>query len=124
MLIDGNPNDEAKAREWVRQQKNAALRKKYAFKVEDGKLFHGYNTTTEQINAGFENAKARREMNSGRKYDEIAIMAGFSAFAIRQYAARIGVSTARMYREPDLIKRMIKDRDYAKFRLNDNAAIM
>lgn len=124
MLLDGNPNDEAKAKEWVRQQKNAALRKKYAFKVMDGKLYHGYNTTTQEINAGLANIAQRRDLNSGSKYAEIAPMAGFSAFAIRQYAARIGVPTARMYREPDLMKRMIKDPDYSKFRLNDRAAQM
>jgi hypothetical protein len=124
MLIDGNPNDEKLALEWVRQQKRDALRSRMAIKVEDGKLFHGYTVTDEQINKTTNLAHARRDFNSGRAFDDVAAQACFHPFAIRKYAAGIGVPTAEMYRNPELLQRMIKDRDYAKFRLNDRAATM
>ena len=124
MLIGGNPQDEKKALEWVRQQKRDALRSRMAIKVEDGRLYHGYTVTDKQLNNLTSLAHFRRGHNSGRKFDEIAAQASFHPFAIRQYAARIGVSTARMYKEPELMQRMVKDRDYSKFRLNDNAATM
>ena len=124
MLLDGNPNDEKKALEWVRQQKRDALRSRMAIKVEDGKLYHGYTVTDQQIKNTTDLAGVRRENNSGKAFGEIAAQACFHPFAIRKYAAGIGVPTAEMYRNPELLQRMIKDRDYAKFRLNDRAATM
>ena len=124
MLIDGNPQDEKKALEWVRQQKRNALRSRMAIKVEDGVLKHGYTVTDKQLNNTMDLCHARRGFNSNRSYDELAPMAAFHPFAIRQYAARMGVPAAEMYRNPDMMKRMIRDRDYSKFRLNDNAANM
>jgi hypothetical protein len=121
MLIDGNPQDEAKAREWVKRQK---MNQRQAIAVEDGKLYHGYTTNDTELNRLITTSKARRELNSGKRFTEIAAVAAFSPFAIRQYAARIGIPTAEMYRNPEHIKRMVKDSDYAKFRLNDNAASM
>ena len=121
MLIDGNPQDEAKAIEWVRQQKSAALRERLKFKVQDGKLYHGYS---EDVDHNLKMCAARRDINDNTKTSEIAALASFSKVAIRQYANRIGVPTSEMYRNPELMQRMIKDRDYSKFRLNTNAANM
>ena len=118
MLIDGNPQDQAKAIEWVRQQKNAALRERQKFKIQDGKLFHGYS---EDVSHNLNMCGLRREINNSKATGEIAALASFSKVAIRMYAARIGVSTARMYREPALMQRMIKDPDYRRFHLVDGA---
>lgn len=124
MLLDGNPEDEKKAREWVRQRKRDALRSRMAIKVEGDTLYHGYTTTDKQLNSTMELCKVRRELNSGKAYAELAPMAAFHPFAIRKYANRIGVPTAEMYRNPDHLKRMVKDSDYSKFRIDDRAARM
>ena len=121
MLIDGDPNDQKKAIEWVRAQKKAALRDRVKIQVQDGRLYHGY---TEDVAQNLKLCNIRRQINNDEKTSEIAALASFSKVAVRMYAARVGVSTADMYRNPELMKRMIKDRDYAKFRLNDNAANM
>jgi len=123
MLLNGNQEDEAKARQWVmeqkRQAKRANIRKRVSIKAEDGFLYHGY---TEDISANLEACKVRRQINNEQKQGEIVALAAFSPVAIRNYAGRIGVPAAEMYRNPELMKRMIKDRDYAKFRVNDDAA--
>jgi len=124
MLIDGNPKDEAKAREWVKAMKRQKIQQTQTFEVEDGYIQSGYKTTDTELNHLMKLAHARRDLNTGKRYQEISAMASFHPFAIRQYAARIGVKTVEMYRNPELMKRMIKDRDYAKFRLNDNAVKM
>ena len=121
MLIDGKPEDTQKAIDWVRQMKRANIRNRLNFKVEDGKLYHGY---TENVDRNLKLCENRRKLNNEQSYNEIAALASFSPVAIRSYARKIGVPTAEMYRNPELMKKMIKDRDYAKFRVNDNAANM
>jgi hypothetical protein len=121
MMIDGKPQDRAKAIEWVRQMKRANIRNRVSYKVVDGKLHHGY---TEDVSHNLKMCETRRQINNQQKQGEIVALAAFSPVAIRNYAGRIGVPTAEMYRNPELMKKMIKDRDYAKFRVNDNAANM
>ena len=124
MLLDGNPQDTEKAKAWVAAMKRDQARKHRAIEVEDGKLHHGYTTNDRELNHLKKLAHARRELNDGKKYAEIAALAAFSPYAVRQYAARIGIPTAEMYRNPEHIKKRVKDSDYAKFRLNSNAANM
>ena len=124
MLINGNQNDEAKAKAWVAAMKRDQANKHQAIEVEDGVLHHGYTTNDKELNHLTKMAHARRELNDSKKYDDIAAVAAFSPFAIRQYAARIGIPTVEMYRNPVHLKAMCKDSDYAKFRLNSNAARM
>lgn len=121
MLIDGNPQDTKKAIEWVRSMKQQALRNRIKFQEQDGKLHSGYS---EDVSHNLELCNTRRQINREQKTGEIAALASFSKVAIRMYANRIGVPVAEMYRNPELLKRMVKDRDYARFRLNDNAANM
>ena len=121
MLINGNPEDRQKAIEWVRQMKRANLRNRVNIKVEDGKMYHGY---TEDVSRNMKLCETRRQINNEQGYNEIAALASFSPVAIRSYARKIGVPTAEMYKNPELMKSMIKDRDYAKFRVNDRAAQM
>jgi len=122
MLIDGNPADEAKAKKWVidrmREAKRASLRDRVKVKVEDNKLHGGYK---EDVSHNLKMCAVRRDINNNQQQGEIAALASFSKVAIRMYANRIGVPVAEMYRNPELLKRMIKDPDYSKFRLNDNA---
>jgi hypothetical protein len=119
MMIDGNPQDRQKAIEWVRQMKRANLKNRVSFKVEDGKLHSGY---TESIDRNLKMCETRRQINNEQKQGEIVALAAFSPVAIRNYAGRIGVPVAEMYRNPEFLKRMVKDPDYAKFRVNDDAA--
>ena len=125
MLIDGNPQDEAKARRWVidrmREKKRASLRERVKIKVENGKIHDGYS---EDVSHNLKMCAVRRDINNSQKTGEIVALASFSKVAVRMYANRIGVPVAEMYRNPQLMQRMVKDRDYAKFRLVDNAAKM
>tara|TARA_R110000851_G_scaffold253981_1_gene406463 strand:+ start:208 stop:585 length:378 start_codon:yes stop_codon:yes gene_type:complete len=124
MFLDGNPQDTEKAKAWVAAMKRDQANKHRAIAVEDGKLHHGYTTNDKELDQLKKVAHARREINDGKKYADIAALASFSPYAIRQYAARIGIPTAEMYRNPVHLKAMVKDSDYAKFRLNTNAANM
>jgi|TARA_R110000744_G_scaffold108605_1_gene205579 hypothetical protein len=119
MLLDGDQNDRAKAIEWVRKVKRANLRNRINFKVENGKLYSGY---TEDVDRNLKMCETRRHINNEQKQGEIQALAAFSPVAIRNYARRIGVPVAEMYRNPEFMKKMIKDRDYAKFRVNERAA--
>lgn len=128
-LVDGNPQDAIKAQNWVKKQKvlaaqaarRANIRSRVDIKISGGKIHHGY---TEDVSKNLAMCSTRRDINSRQKSGEIVALAAFSPVAIRMYAARIGVSTAEMYRNPELLKRMIKDPDYSKFRVNENAAKM
>ena len=119
MLLDGYQNNTQKAIEWVRSQKRANLRNRINFKVENGKLNSGY---TENVDRNLKLCETRRQINNEQKQGEIQALASFSPVAIRNYARRIGVPVAEMYRNPEFMKKMIKDRDYAKFRVNERAA--
>tara|TARA_R110002020_G_scaffold445445_1_gene657343 strand:- start:945 stop:1319 length:375 start_codon:yes stop_codon:yes gene_type:complete len=123
-MFDGNPENEAKAKAWVAAMKRDQANKHRAIEVQDGKMYHGYSTNDKELDHLKKMAHARREVNDGQRYKEIAALAAFSPFAVRQYAARIGIPTAEMYRNPEHIKAMVKDSDYSRFRLNSNAANM
>jgi hypothetical protein len=117
-LFDGEAGEKAKAIQWLRQMKRATIRDRTAFKVEDGKLYHGVKS---DVDATMKNAAIRRDMNRTQTFGEIAPLASFDKAAIRSYARSRGIPAAEMYRNPAHLKAMLKDHDYAKFRLQDNA---
>jgi hypothetical protein len=60
-------------------------------------------------------------MNRGQKFGEITPLASFDKAAIRSYARSKGIPSLEMYKNPEHLIAMLKDSDYAKFRLQDNA---
>lgn len=117
-MFDGKPEDKLKAIAYLRQLKRATLRNRLAVKVEDGVLYHGY---TSDVDHTMKNAAIRRDINQGQKFDEFSPLASFDKAAIRSYARSKGIPSAEMYRNPVHLKNMVKDSDYAKFRLQYNA---
>ena len=117
-MFDGNPADKLKAITYLRKLKRATLRSRLAFKVEDGVLYHGY---TSDVERSMKSAALRREMNKTQTFREIQPLAAFDKAAVRSYARSKGISSVEMYRNPVHLKAMVKDPDYAKFRLQENA---
>jgi predicted GIY-YIG superfamily endonuclease len=118
MMFDGKPEDKLKAIAWFRQMRRDTIKDRTAFKVEDGKLYHG---VTSDVNRTMANASLRREINAGQSFGEIQPVASIDKAVAREYAAKRGISSAEFMRNPEHIKKMIKDRDYSKFLLQDNA---
>ena len=118
MIFHGDQNDKAKAVSWLRAMKKKHVNNRQIMTVQDGKAYHGYRS---DIDATMKNAAIRREINRDQKFNQIQPIASHDKGAIRQYAAGIGISTADFYRDPQHMRNLIKDSDYSKFLLQDNA---
>ena len=118
MIFHGDQNDKVKAISWLRAMKKKHLNNRQIMRVEDGKAHHVYRS---DIDATLKNAAIRREINRDQKFNLIQPLASHDKGAIRQYAASIGISTANFYRNPEHMRNLIKNPDYAKFLLQDNA---
>lgn len=119
MMFDGKPEDKLKAIAWLREAKRATIKDRTAFKVEDGKLYHGVKS---DANRTMKNAEIRRQINQDQTFREIQPIASIDKAVAREWAATRGISSAEFMRNPEHIKTMTKDRDYSKFLLQDNAA--
>lgn len=117
-LFSGTQDDKLKAINYIREIRRATLRNRLAFKVEGGKLYHGY---TSDVDRTMKNAAIRRDINDRQTFGDIQPLASFDKAAVRSYARARGIPSREMYTNPVHLKNMVKDPDYAKFRLQHNA---